>query len=460
MQTFKRQQHKVLRGLALASSLGFFIAIANGSTHPSPVQATTGDGVTAYVSPPFVQGPPSSINATIENFDSGTFCSTLGTRPVGTFSGTCTSVTSVSGDFKFGGANTTTDQPTVGGTASTFAAAWGAQVLALSFAANSEARYIGFWWSAGSEGNQVRLYSKVNGIESLTATFTTNNLNQFLNTSGQAQPNALSPNPFPGTQMVTALDGSQYLKGYYFGRPKDHTSLTPTALPLSLTNLSVNENIYSHAYLNIYASGSVSFSKVEFVGGGFELDNVAISNQIQTPTAELVLLQSVLGKSVEFRANGGTGSMPAQTASAASTLSPNTFTRSGQTFAGWSTTPTGPVDYLNGAAYAFGSDLILHAIWIANPATTTTTSTTTTSSTSSTTVATTGASISTTTTVSAATSPSINATTSPVINDGAVAPDLAPRSLPTTGQETTVLFLASLLVVIGVLFRRVRRFVN
>ncbi len=370
-----RSTHRIFRGLALTCCLGLFITLTNDSTHPSPVQAASGDGITAYISPPFVQGPPSNAIATIEDFNSNTFCSTLGSRPVGIFSGACTSVTSANGDFKFGGANTTSDQPTVGGTASTFAAAWSSQVLTLSFASGSEARYIGFWWSAGSAGNQVRLYSKNNGSDVLTATFTTDNLNALLNTSGQTENSVLPPNPYPGNQLVTALDGSQYNKGYYFGRPADHTTLTPTALPLSLTRANVNDNIYSHAYLNVYASGSISFSKVEFVGGGFELDNVAVSNQLRTPSPELVLLQSVLGKTVEFRANGGTGSMPAQTANAASTLTSNSFTRAGHTFDGWHTTisGTGGTSYANLASYDFAADLTLYAQWTADATTSTST---------------------------------------------------------------------------------------
>jgi uncharacterized repeat protein (TIGR02543 family)/LPXTG-motif cell wall-anchored protein len=236
-------------------------------------------------------------------------------------------------------------------------------VLSLSFPSN-DVRYLGFWWSAGSAGNQVKFYTKVSGVDVLTATFTTNNINTLLNTSGQVEGSVLPPNPFPGTQVVTAIDGSQYKKGYYFGRPSDHSSLTPTSMPFS----SVNDNIYSHAYLNVYASGSISFSKVEFIGGGFELDNVAVSNQLRTPTSELVLLQSVLGKSVEFRANAGTGTMPAQTSDAATQLTSNAFIRPGYTFNGWRTTSsaTGGTPFSDQASFDFANDMVLHAQWTAN----------------------------------------------------------------------------------------------
>ena len=330
--------------------------------------AAAGDGITAYISPPFVQGPPSSVSATIETFDSASPCSlprTPSAPSVGTFSGSCTSVTSGMGDFKFGGANTTTDVPTVGGTPSPFVAAWGAQVLTLTFA--TPARYVGFWWSAGSAGNRVRFY---NASNTLIATFDTDDLNALLNTSGASEASVLPPNPYPGTQVVTALDGSTYKKGYYFGRPANHTSLTPTVLPVPYN---VNDNIYSHAYLNVFASGAITFSKVEFVGGGFEFDNVAVSDQVRTPSSELVFLQSVLGKSVDFRANGGTGTMPAQTSDTATTLTANTFTRAGHTFAGWHTTSSGAggTSYDDEDSYSFASDLVLHAQWTATPYTVT-----------------------------------------------------------------------------------------
>lgn len=432
-----RLTHRLGLAVAITSAIALSSLTTFDTVTPGVAIAAAGDGVTAYISPPFVQGPPSNTSAIIQDFNSSNFCSTLGVSNVGTFSGSCTSVTSGNGDFKFGGANTTSDQSTVGGTATTFAAAWGSQVLSLSFPSN-DVRYLGFWWSAGSAGNQVKFYTKVSGVDVLTATFTTNTINALLNTSGQVEASVLPPNPFPGTQVVTAIDGSQYKKGYYFGRPSDHSSLTPTSMPFS----NVNDNIYSHAYLNVYASGSISFSKVEFIGGGFELDNVAVSNQLRTPTSELVLLQSVLGKSVEFRANGGIGTMPAQTSDAPTQLTSNSFTRTGHTFNGWHTTSsgTGGNPYSDEALYDFANDLVLHAQWteLAAPTSTSTSSTTTIAISPTTSVATsTSTSISTTTTTttttSTSTSTSTTTTTTTVLEPVAVAQQL--KNLPVTGTN-------------------------
>lgn len=67
---------------------------------------------------------------------------------------------------------------------------------------------------------------------------------------------------------------------------------------------------------------------------------------------------------VTFNANGGTGTaMPDQTAASAANLTKNSFTRNGYTFAGWSTSPTGAVEYTDGAIYPFTSSQTLYAVW-------------------------------------------------------------------------------------------------
>ena len=447
-----RLTHRLGLAVAITGAIALSSLATFDTLTPRVAIAAAGDGVTAYISPPFVQGPPSNTNAIIQDFNTSNFCSTLGASNVGTFSGDCTSVASGNGDFKFGGANTTSDQPTVGGTATTFAAAWSSQVLSLSFPSN-DVRYLGFWWSAGSTGNQVKFYTKVSGVDVLTATFTSSTINSLLNTSGQVEASVLPPNPFPGTQVLTSIDGSQYKKGYYFGRPSDHSSLTPTSMPFT----SVNDNIYSHAYLNVYASGSISFSKVEFIGGGFEFDNVAVSNQLRTPSSELVLLQSVLGKSVEFRANGGTGTMPAQTSDAATQLSSNAFTRTGYTFNGWHTTSsgTGGTPFSDQASFDFANDMVLHAQWTLLPApTSTTTSSTTTSSTTTSSTTTSSTSTSSTTTSSTSTSSTTTTVLEPVVAQQ------QSKDLPVTGTNPwPVASLALLALSFGfVVLHRQRRY--
>ena len=71
------------------------------------------------------------------------------------------------------------------------------------------------------------------------------------------------------------------------------------------------------------------------------------------------------GYKVTFDANGGSGAMPYQHFhhETAQNLSPNTFSRIGMHFAGWSGTPNGSVEYTDGASFSTTSDTTLYAQW-------------------------------------------------------------------------------------------------
>jgi uncharacterized repeat protein (TIGR02543 family) len=67
---------------------------------------------------------------------------------------------------------------------------------------------------------------------------------------------------------------------------------------------------------------------------------------------------------VTFNANGGTGTMASETASAATPLTANKYTRKGYTFTGWNTSATGTgTAYANDAAYPFTASTTLYAQW-------------------------------------------------------------------------------------------------
>jgi uncharacterized repeat protein (TIGR02543 family) len=78
-------------------------------------------------------------------------------------------------------------------------------------------------------------------------------------------------------------------------------------------------------------------------------------------------LEIVIGAetfTVTFNANSGSGSMANQTANTSTTLSANTFTRTGYTFAGWGgSSGTSSVIYLDQASYSFTSSTTLYAQW-------------------------------------------------------------------------------------------------
>ncbi len=68
---------------------------------------------------------------------------------------------------------------------------------------------------------------------------------------------------------------------------------------------------------------------------------------------------------VTFVANGGTGTMAAQTAIVPTTLDTNTFVAPAGAFGfgAWGTTPTGGTVYFPGQQYDFSADITLYALW-------------------------------------------------------------------------------------------------
>lgn len=350
--TQKKRNQSIARStksICVGVLLGMLLIVTGlTSQQAAPAIAAAGDGITAYVSPPLVQGPPSTYGTSLETFASWTSCSSFPASAVGTFSGTCQRLTN-GYDYVWGGASSTSDSPFIGGVPSQYVVAHGTQ-LTVTFA--NPAKYVGFWWSAGSANNVVKLFTAASGATPV-ATFTTATIDSLLGAS--------IPNPYPGSATVSAIDGTTYKKGHYFGRPADHTSLNPTSFS--------GGNNQSHAFLNIFASGSIAFTKIEFSGMNFEFDNVAISSSTQTPTSNLVFIESVLGKTVNFLPNGGSGTMNAQTEPSTSALASNTFTRTGYTFTGWHTNSagTGGTSYSDQFSYSFASDLTLHAQWTLTP---------------------------------------------------------------------------------------------
>jgi hypothetical protein len=69
------------------------------------------------------------------------------------------------------------------------------------------------------------------------------------------------------------------------------------------------------------------------------------------------------GYTVQFVANGGSGSMNDLSATTATALTANAFSKASSTFAGWSRTAGGSVEFADGATYDFTANLTLYAIW-------------------------------------------------------------------------------------------------
>lgn len=118
-------------------------------------------------------------------------------------------------------------------------------------------------------------------------------------------------------------------------------------------------------------------------GGLWSLANVSASSRIlqwnndaprfvaYTSTQvklKLYKLNTPSGNTATFDANGGSGTMADQIASASTALNLNTFTRTGFDFTGWNTLANGlGTSYADGANYSFSADETFYAQWVAVP---------------------------------------------------------------------------------------------
>jgi LPXTG-motif cell wall-anchored protein/uncharacterized repeat protein (TIGR02543 family) len=110
------------------------------------------------------------------------------------------------------------------------------------------------------------------------------------------------------------------------------------------------------AWTSPSTSSSSPFALTTMYNGGATLDNVSATITVGTPSYTVL-----------YNSNGGSGTMSTQSASTATALSTNTFTRSGFTFAGWNTAANGTgTAYANGASYPFTSNTTLYAQWTAS----------------------------------------------------------------------------------------------
>jgi uncharacterized repeat protein (TIGR02543 family) len=315
-----------------------------------------------YLSKPFVQSSylvdePGFFIESFDNLSAGP-CPATSANGFFKWSG---SGCQVSNAESFGGAMTTTSSqvvastPTIGNLAGSRFATNGSSTLFLKFS-ESEIAFLGFWWSAGNSVNTVEFYKNNSKLLSVD--------------SGDLAGSGKILGTHHGTYGSTgalSIGGTEYKRHYYWGNPRGYSSLTPTSAASSL--MSPSEPF---AYISFFAQDGTTFDEVRFVGNGFEFDNVVASTY--SPSADLAQLYLVgkvtpagLLSTVEFDANGGTGSMGSQsTTSATANLNLNQYERQGFTFGGWNTLPNGSgTSFADGALYSFNGNATLYANWIA-----------------------------------------------------------------------------------------------
>jgi hypothetical protein len=118
---------------------------------------------------------------------------------------------------------------------------------------------------------------------------------------------------------------------------------------------------------NAYTRTGYSFAGWNTVatGGGTSYANGA-SYPFTASTTLYAQWSAVTSYTVTFNANLGTGTMANETASVATNLTTNAYTRTGYNFTGWNTVATGGgTSYANGASYPFTASTTLYAQWSA-----------------------------------------------------------------------------------------------
>ena len=191
---------------------------------------------------------------------------------------------------------------------------------------------------------------------------------------GQTRTFVVKSNPVAVTNSRIAIFTSNIGSGATNGR---QFYFTIAAAPTSYT-ATFNANGGSGVMNAQTASASTALTANAFTRSGYSFagwntaangSGTAYSNGATYSFGANVTLFAqwvVLPKTITFDSNGGSGSMSAQTASVATAITANTFTRSGFSFTGWNTAVNGSgSDFSDGATYNFSSDVTLYAQWSA-----------------------------------------------------------------------------------------------
>lgn len=319
--------------------------------------ASDPNSLNMYIDSPFVQGSYVATASNTMTFDSSATgaAGCDDNQPTGiAITGTC----SVNTVQNYGGAsNSLNDTATVAGSGSLFGTT-SSPTAPVVINLTNQSKYLGLWWSAGSTGNTMKFYKDTE----LLLTVTLQDMINLLGTGPSSSSVWTSRNNDSASNVITAINGTQNRKVWYFGNPRGYTSTTPT----SISSISANEPF---VYLHMFVGGNLTFNKVELSGQGFEFDNLTVSDQPQTPNPRLVLVSETLQiglNTVQFNGNatGVEGTMSRMVGSTAAALTTNTLTRPGHTFGGWTTAADGTgTTYADAASYPFTSSTTLYAKW-------------------------------------------------------------------------------------------------
>jgi uncharacterized repeat protein (TIGR02543 family) len=348
--------------LFLVSLLLVGLLGAAGTNSPL-ASASVLNSLKLYIDSPFVQGSYVATPSNTMTFDTSAtgLSGCADNQPTGvTITGTCR----VDTVKDYGGAsNSADDTPTIRGSGSQFATtAHASNPVVINL--TNQSRYLGMWWSAGSAGNTMRFY---NGSD-LLLTVTLQDMIDLLGTGPANNTDWAARNNDSASNLITTIGtpSATNRKVWYFGNPRGYTD-TVAGSPIEPTSWSTISGPEPFVYLHMFVGGDMTFNKIELSGGGFEFDNLTVSEVAQTPISRLVMVSETAqleGVRFDSNASGVLGTMARQTGNTATALTSNSYSRTGYTFGGWTTSADGTgTAYANAASYPFTSSTTLYAKW-------------------------------------------------------------------------------------------------
>ena len=233
----------------------------------------------------------------------------------------------------------------------------------------------------------ITLYAQWTALPNYTVTFNANGGSGTMSNQVANVPTALTANAFTRTGYTfsgwnTAANGTgtAYANGATYSFAADITLYAQwTALPNHTVTFNANggsgtmsnqvANVPTALTANAFTRTGYTFSGWNTAAGG---GGTAYADGATYSFAADITLYAqwtaLPNHTVTFNANGGTGTMTAQTANVPTALTANAFTRTGYTFSGWNTAANGTgTAYADGATYSFAADLTLYAQWTALP---------------------------------------------------------------------------------------------
>ena len=229
--------------------------LAASLAYVGPSNASS-QGISLYLSAPYVQGSHVTESVLREDFNTPSTNCTAATG-VGSVTLSSPHACSIGDTNLYGGATVGPENstPTTGGTGTRFLTN-SSNTSFVTFTASTPVKYIGVWWSAGSTGNLIELYSGDTLIQSVTTDVILN----LIPKSG-------------GT--VTTVGGGTHPNNNFYGNPRSSEAAHQPFV-----------------YLNLFLSGGLSANRVVISGAGFELDNLVTSTVEQSTTSSMVFVAS------------------------------------------------------------------------------------------------------------------------------------------------------------------------